>query len=282
MPLNPSGHTPTSSPPRSRRSASSLQASVVPPLRARVLTTGDLKTRSAPSGPQEPAGHGRGSITIGHQAVDREGAGVVGDHQRAALGGDVLDAAHLDAEPLLRDRAQRGHEEPLGDLLVEAVLVDDVVTGHPAAQEGEEAGQLGLPLVAEQLAGGVLERRRASRRPGCRRSGRRSSVRTPGRGSARRPGARRSRWRRRTRSVARSDSAASARPLGASSFAGADLRAPPARLREAADGLPLPWPRPGRPRVPIGMISASPTGTTSHRVERRASPRPAAAGRGPR
>ena len=56
-----------------------------------------------------------------------------------------------------RDRAQRGHEEPLGDLLVEAVLVDDVVAGQPAAQEGQEPGQLRLPLVAEQLAGGVLE-----------------------------------------------------------------------------------------------------------------------------
>ena len=158
MPLKPSGQTPTSSPPRSRRSASSLQASVVPPLRARVLTTGDLKTRSAPSGRRNrPVWSWIGDHR--HQPVDRDGAGVVGDHQRAALGGDVLDAAHLDAEPLLRDRAQRGHEEPLGDLPVEAVLVDDVVAGHPATQEREEAGQLGLPLVAEQLAGGVLERR---------------------------------------------------------------------------------------------------------------------------
>ena len=50
MPLNPSGQTPTSSPPASIRSASSLQARVAPPLRARVLTTGIRNTRSAPSG----------------------------------------------------------------------------------------------------------------------------------------------------------------------------------------------------------------------------------------
>ena len=48
MPLKPSGHTPTSSPPRSIRSASSLQASVAPPLRAMLEMIGIRKTRSAP------------------------------------------------------------------------------------------------------------------------------------------------------------------------------------------------------------------------------------------
>src|SRR5262245_19081863 len=47
----------------------------------------------------------------------------------------------------------------------------------------------------------------------------------------------------------------------------AALRVPGARLREADEGLPLPWPRPGRPRVPIGMISASPTVVTPDRAE---------------
>ena len=50
MPLKPSGHTATSSPLDSIRSASSLQARVAPPLRASELTNGSLKTRSAPRG----------------------------------------------------------------------------------------------------------------------------------------------------------------------------------------------------------------------------------------
>ena len=93
-----------------------------------------------------------------HQAVQGDRAGVVRDDQGAALGRDVVGAADLDAEPLLRDRAQRGHQEALGDLLVEAVLVDEVVAGDPAAQEGQELGELRLPLVPEELLGGVLER----------------------------------------------------------------------------------------------------------------------------
>ena len=49
MPLKPSGQTPTSSPRASSRSASALQASVVPLLRASSLTIGVWNTRSAPS-----------------------------------------------------------------------------------------------------------------------------------------------------------------------------------------------------------------------------------------
>src|SRR3954469_5070412 len=49
MPLNPSGKTPTSSPAASSRSASSLQARVVPSLRASAPMKGTWKTRSAPS-----------------------------------------------------------------------------------------------------------------------------------------------------------------------------------------------------------------------------------------
>ncbi len=48
-PLNPSGNTPTTSPARSSRSASALQASVDPVLRANSETTGVEKTRFAPS-----------------------------------------------------------------------------------------------------------------------------------------------------------------------------------------------------------------------------------------
>ena len=94
-----------------------------------------------------------------HQAVDRQRAGVVGDDQCPALGREVLDATHVDAEPLLRDRTQAGQQELLGDLLVESVLVDGVLAGNPATQERKESGKLGLPVVAEHLGGSGLERR---------------------------------------------------------------------------------------------------------------------------
>ena len=82
---------------------------------------------------------------------------MVGDHQRAALGREVLHAARLDPEPLLGDRPQAGQQQPLGDLGVEAVLVDLVVAAQPAAQERQELGELGLPVVAEDLARAGLE-----------------------------------------------------------------------------------------------------------------------------
>ena len=113
-------------------------------------------------------------------------AGVVGDDQGATLGRDVLDAADLDPEPLLRDRPQRGDEEALGDLGVEAVLVDVVVAAHPAAQERQEARELRLPLVAEQLAGRRAGTRPASHRRGCRPTAR-GPRRTPEPAARRRP-----------------------------------------------------------------------------------------------
>ena len=97
---------------------------------------------------------------------------MVGDHQRAALGGEVLDAAHLDPEPLLGERPQRGQQQPLGDLGVEAVLVDLVVAGQPAAQERQELGELRLPVVAEDLRCAPSGGRPASRRGDVRRAGR--------------------------------------------------------------------------------------------------------------
>ncbi len=107
---------------------------------------------------QEPAG-----VVVhhhaGHQGVDGQRAGVVGHDQRAALGGDVLDAADLDPEPLLGQRPQRREQELLGDLRVEPELVDLVVAGQPSPQQRQHLGQLRLPLVAPDLAGAVLERR---------------------------------------------------------------------------------------------------------------------------
>ena len=119
-----------------------------------------------------------------HQAVDRQRAGVVRDDECPALGREVLDATHLDAEPLLRDRTQAGQQQPLGDLLVEAVLVDGVVAGQPPPEERQEPSELRLPVVAEHLDRARTGTPPATRRARCppRAHGPRSSRR--GRASA--------------------------------------------------------------------------------------------------
>ena len=81
----------------------------------------------------------------GHQRVERDRAGVVGDHQRAAVVGDVLEAGDLGAEPVLVQRAQQRQQNVLGELRVEAEVVDLVVAGEPAAQEGERRRRAGAP-----------------------------------------------------------------------------------------------------------------------------------------
>ena len=77
-----------------------------------------------------------------------------------------------------RERPQRGEQQPLGDLGVEAVLVDLVVAGQPAPQERQEPGELRLPVVAEDLGGARLERGQplAGRDAGERRAVARSCV----------------------------------------------------------------------------------------------------------
>ena len=167
MPLKPSGHTPTSSPPPSIRSASSLQARVAPLLRARLLTSGIRKTRSAPSGRRwRPVASW--IVTIVIRPSIGSVPGVVGDDQGAALGRDVVGAADLDPEPLLGDRAERGHQEPLGDLGVEAVLVDDVVAGHAGGAGRPGTGPAGAPTARRRPPSRRTGTRPASRPPGCR------------------------------------------------------------------------------------------------------------------
>ena len=214
--------------------------------------------------------------------------GVVGHHQGAALGGDVLGSPDLDPEPLLLERPGRGEHEALGDLGVEAVLVDLELAGQPSPQEGEQLGGPLLPPVPEDLSaggadrlhplaqrdaarglpvadlGGVLVRSRASSAASSPASStvlRRPSCGAPGR----RPGAGRVR-RARSSTTSRSGGPGSVGRGRAPArcrlrvFGGASVRA-------ADDGLLLPLPRPGRPRVPSGMISAS--GTTASDVRRR-------------
>ena len=151
MPLKPSGQTPTSSPPPQHPLGVLVAGQRGAALAGQLADERHPEDQVGAERPQVPAG----VVVDGdhrHQGVDRDRARVVGDDQRAALGGDVLDAADLDPEPLLGDRPQQREHELLGDLVVEAELVDVVVAGQPAAQEGEQLGQLRLPLVAEDLA----------------------------------------------------------------------------------------------------------------------------------
>ena len=85
-----------------------------------------------------------------HQRVEGDGAGMVGHHQGTTGRRDVLDAAHLDPEPVLVERAQQGEQYRLGELGVEAEVVDGVVPREPGASELEQAGQA-LPEPARDL-----------------------------------------------------------------------------------------------------------------------------------
>lgn len=93
-----------------------------------------------------------------HQPVERQHPGVIGHHQRGALGRQVLDAAHLDPEPGPEEYPQQGPHDRAVEMRVKAELVDAVVTGEALTQE---PGDRGDPL--RQLVERRLRRRRASR-----------------------------------------------------------------------------------------------------------------------
>ena len=76
---------------------------------------------------------------------------------------------------------------------VEAVLVDGVVAGDPAAQEGEELGPAAAPTGRRRPRRRRAGTRRASRRRGCRASGWRSRVVAGARSATSRRPARRAR-----------------------------------------------------------------------------------------
>ena len=66
--------------------------------------------------------------------------------------GDVLDAAHLEPEPLLGERLDRGGED-LGDLRVEAELVDLVVAARGACGPSRAASRRAPPSRCRARAG---------------------------------------------------------------------------------------------------------------------------------
>ncbi len=276
MPLKPSGQTPTSSPPRSIRSASSLQARVAPPLRARSPTSGQPEDEVGAERAQEPAG----VVVDATRRSSGRRPGTVPEWletTRAPPSAGMFSAPRTSTRNhFSRDRAQRGQQEPLGDLLVEAVVVDGEVTGEPATQEREELGQAGLPAArrrapwtrevkaASHSSGGMpatgvavvgrhrgagrdrgglvgLDRAVTARRTLCPEVGdgcRVGSALPGGHGPGRRPV---------PRAAAPGHGTSSAPTRDAPVRRGAGL---PARLRLLADGLSSPVPRPGCPRVP--------------------------------
>ncbi len=154
MPLNPSGQTPTSSPPQSSRSASALQARVLPALRASSPTTGVPKTRSAPSirrwrwpgarrarpAPSSP----RPSATVPEWLATTSAP---------PSAGHVLDPAHLDPEPLLEHRPQHRQQRVVGEVGVEAELVDRVVAGDAGGGGRPVRRPGGPPSRSRSLSG---------------------------------------------------------------------------------------------------------------------------------
>jgi len=119
-----------------------------------------------------------------HQGVDRNRAGVVGDEQRRAVGGQVMRPDHLDPEIVPVEQAQQRVEDGIGQLGVEAELVHLVAPGQPATQEREQVGDPLLPVVGLR---GVVHPRRLPGRTGASAVGPRRALR-PGPRSALRRG----------------------------------------------------------------------------------------------
>ena len=154
MPLNPSGQTPD------QLAAGQQPLGVGVGREGRATLAGQLPDHRGLEddvGAQHPQVPLRRVLVVhgdlGHQAVDGHRARVVGDDQRAADGGDVVDAADLDPEPLPVERAQRGKQHVVGQVGVVAELVDGVVALQTAPQEGQQGR--GVPLQAARLDAGL-------------------------------------------------------------------------------------------------------------------------------
>ena len=92
-----------------------------------------------------------------HDRVDRQRAGVVGDHQRGARLGHVRQPAHPDPEPALVEHPGDRHQHAAVELRVEAELVDLGLAVELAARELKDVGQPAPPAAV----------RRAGPRPAC-------------------------------------------------------------------------------------------------------------------
>jgi hypothetical protein len=102
-----------------------------------------------------------------HGVEGPQPAGVVGHEQRGAVVRHVVDAGHLDPEPPPVQRPQDRHQGLLGEVLVEAEVVDPVVAGEPSAEELES----GRGLLVPAGTGRVVPLRRVIGPPGERDDG---------------------------------------------------------------------------------------------------------------
>src|SRR4051794_21454153 len=258
MPLNPSGHTPTSSPPRSIRSASSLQASVAPLRRAMVLTNGSRNTRSAPSGRRNrPVASWIETIVISPST------GIVPEWLETT---SAPPSVGMFSTPRT---STRNHFSAIGRSV--AIRKRSVTSGSK-------------PYSSTSKAPVRRRRRNARNRASCGSHwSPNTSVAAPRRAACQSetgmpPAGTRSTAVTGARSATGSGWAAvllgggaffagaffTAAFFTAAFFAGALVAGGLAdRPRAAEDGCVLPVPRPGRPRVPIGMISASPMDDSS-------------------
>ena len=147
MPLKPSGQTPTSSPVVSSRSASGLQASVCPDLRASGPSPGVRKTRSAPSIRRcRCAGWWSSSAS----AVITASSGSVPEWLATTSAPPVDGTCRRPVASTRNHFSYSGRNGGAstcsGEVAVEAEVVDLVVAGDPAAQEGQAAGDPALPV----------------------------------------------------------------------------------------------------------------------------------------
>ena len=120
---------------------------------------------------------------LGHDGVEGDRARVIRDDEGARVVRDVLEAGGLDPEPGSVQRTDKGHEDVLGEVRVEAELVDLVVAASTPLDElpglfGEgskvigQGGELGwerpLLLLASRcgrwLGPGIADEARGLRR----------------------------------------------------------------------------------------------------------------------
>ena len=131
----------------SSRSASALQASVLPALRASGPRNGRLEHQVGAEHPQRAGAPGGGRAARPRSSARRPAIVPewLATTSAPPVSGMFSMPQRLDPEPLLVQRPQRRQEDVVGEVGVEAEVVDLVVAGQPAAQEGQRAGQAALP-----------------------------------------------------------------------------------------------------------------------------------------